>query len=115
MKYILNSTIIPFSFALILIVSSLFVSRAIPANTNPFKDLVAVWTMSQGGPNHNLTKAQVSVLCGMALSIIHPERNTGIHIRFKQDGKLLMSMDVKSKKTFLNGVISSILNVKLVI
>ena len=97
MKYILNTTIIPFSLALILIVSPLFVSRAVPADTIPYADLVGVWTLSQGGPNHKLTKAQVSELCGMGVSIIHPDRNKGIHIRFKQDGKLLMSMDVQSK------------------
>ena len=97
MKYILNTTIIPFSLALILIVSPLFVSRAVPADTIPYADLVGVWTLSQGGPNHKLTKAQVSELCGMGVSIIYPDRNKGIHIRFKQDGKLLMSMDVQSK------------------
>ena len=97
MKSILNTSITPFSLSLILIVSSLFVSRAVPADTIPFKDLVGVWTMSQGGPNHKLTKAQVSELCGVGLSIIYPDRNKGIHIRLKQDGKLLMSGDVQSK------------------
>ena len=97
MKSILNTSITPFSLSLILIVSSLFVSRAVPADTIPFKDLVGVWTMSQGGPNHNLSKTQISQLCGMALLIIHPDRNKGIHIRLKQDGKLLMSGDVQSK------------------
>ena len=96
MKSILNNTIIPFSLALILIVSSLFVSRAVPADTIPFKDLVGVWTVSQGGANHNLTKAQVSELCGVALLIIHPDRNLGIYIRWQQDNKLLGSMDVQS-------------------
>ena len=97
MKFILNTTIPPFSLALILIVSSLFVSRAVPADTIPFKDLVGVWTMSQGGPNHKLTKAQVSELCGVGLLIIHPDRNKGIHIRLIRDGKLLTSMDILSK------------------
>ena len=90
MKQVLNTTIIRFSLALILIVSSLFVSRAVPAETIPFEDLVGVWTLSQGGPNHNLTKAQVSELCGMGLSIIYHDRNKGIHFRLKQEGKLLM-------------------------
>ena len=62
MNSILNTTIIPFPLALVLIVSSLFVSRVVPAETIPFKDLVGVWIMSQGGPNHKLTKAQVSEL-----------------------------------------------------
>ena len=53
--------------------------------------------MSQGGANHNLTKAQVSELCGTVLSIIHPNRNMDNHIRLKQDGKLMMSLDVLSK------------------
>ena len=96
MKFILNTTIFPFSLALILIVSSLFVSRAVPADTIPFKDLVGVWTVSQGGPNHNLSKKQISQLCGMALLIIHPDRNLGIYIRLQQDNKLLGSMDVQS-------------------
>ena len=97
MKSILNTSITPFSLSLILMVSSLFVSRAVPADTIPFVKLVGVWTLSQGGPNHKLTKAQVSELCGVGLSIIYPDRNKGIHIRLKQDGKLLMSMDVQSK------------------
>jgi len=97
MKSILNTTIFPFSLALILIVSSLFVRRAVPADTIPFKDLVGVWTVSQGGANHNLTKAQVSELCGVALSIIHPDRNMDNHIRIIGDGKLLTSMDILSK------------------
>ena len=60
MKQVLNTTIIRFSLALILIVSSLFVSSAVPAETIPFKDLVGVWTVSQGGANHKLTKEQIS-------------------------------------------------------
>ena len=66
MKSILNTTIIPFSLALILIVSSLFVSRAVLADTIPYADLVGVWTGSQGGANHKLTKEQISELCGVA-------------------------------------------------
>ena len=97
MKQVLNTTIIPFSLALIFIVSPLFVSRAVTAETIPLKDLVGVWTMTQGGPNHNLTKAQVSELCGIVLSIIHPDRNMDNYIRFTQDGKLVMSLDVLSK------------------
>jgi len=97
MKSILNTTIIPFSLALILIVSSLFVSRAVPADTIPYADLVGVWTGSQGGANHKLTKEQISELCGVALSIIHPDRNMDNHIRVMQDGKLLTSLDILSK------------------
>ena len=67
------------------------------AETIPYEKLVGVWTLSQDGVNHNLTKAQVSELCGMGLSIIHPNRKKGIHIRIKRDGKLLMSMDVQSR------------------
>ena len=97
MKSILNTTIIRFSLALIFIVSPLIVRRAAPADTIPYADLVGVWTLSQGGPNHNLTKAQVSELCGVALSIIHPDRNMDNHIRIIGDGKLLTSMDILSK------------------
>ena len=53
--------------------------------------------MSQNGVNHKLTKEQISELCGVALSIIHPDRNMDNHIRFTQDGKLMMSMDILSK------------------
>ena len=74
MKQVLNTTIIRFSLALIFIVSPLFVSRAVPADTIPYADLVGVWTGSQGGANHKLTKEQISELCGMVLSIIHPDR-----------------------------------------
>ena len=87
MNSILNTTIIPFSLALVLIVSSLFVSRVVPAETIPFKDLVGVWTMSQGGPNHGLTREQVEELCGMAVLLFYPDRNLGIHMRWhKEDG-----------------------------
>ena len=67
------------------------------AESIPYEKFVGVWTMSQDGVNHDLSKAQVSELCGMGLSIIHPNRNKGIHIRIKREGKLLMSMDVQSK------------------
>ncbi len=67
------------------------------AETIPYEKLVGVWTLSQDGVNHNLTKAQVSELCGMSLCIIHPDRKVGIHIRLKHEGKLMMSMDVLSK------------------
>ena len=67
------------------------------AESIPYENLVGVWTGSQGGANHKLTKEQISELCGMVLSIIHPDRNKGIHIRIKRDGKLFMSMDVQSK------------------
>ena len=83
-----------------LILSYLFfflLSISASAESIPYEKLVGVWTMSQDGVNHDLSKAQVSELCGMGLSIIHPNRNMGIHIRFKRDGKLLMSMDVQSK------------------
>ena len=63
------------------------------------ENLVGVWTLSQDVANHNLTKAQVSELCGMGLVIIHSNQKTAIHIRINRDGKLLMSMDVISKKT----------------
>ena len=53
--------------------------------------------MSQGGANHNLTKEQVSELCGTVLSIIHPNLNMDNHIRHTQDGKLMASLDVLSK------------------
>ncbi|MDP6712912.1 MAG: hypothetical protein QGG38_09615, partial [Nitrospinaceae bacterium] len=96
MKSILNTSITPFSLALVLIVTFLFVSRVVPAETIPFKDLVGVWTMSQGGPNHDLTHGQVEDLCGMAVLLFHPDRNLGIHMRWQQDDKLMMSMDVQS-------------------
>jgi len=67
------------------------------AETIPYEKLVGVWTLSQDSANHNLTKAQVSELCGMSLCIIHPDRKVGIHIRLKHEGKLMMSMDVLSK------------------
>ena len=63
------------------------------AESIPYEKLVGVWTMSQDGANHNLTIAQVFELCGMGLSIIHPDRKVGIHIRLKHGGKLMMSMD----------------------
>ena len=59
--------------------------------------MVGVWTGSQGGANHKLTKEQISELCGVALSIIHPDRNMDNHIRVMQDGKLLTSLDILSK------------------
>ena len=83
-----------------LILSYLFfslLSISASAESIPYEKLVGVWTMSQDGVNHDLSKAQVSELCGMGLSIIHPNRNKGIHIRIKREGKLLMSMDVQSK------------------
>ena len=86
----MKNILIHLSLALILIVSFPFVILADDAETIPFEDLVGVWTLSQGGPNHNLTKAQVSELCGMGLSIIYHDRNKGIHLRLKQEGKLLM-------------------------
>ena len=67
------------------------------AESIPYENLVGVWTGSQGGANHKLTKEQISELCGMVLSIIHPDRNMDNHIRFMQDGKLLTSLDILSK------------------
>ena len=93
----MKNILIEISLALILIIALPFVSLADAAETIPYEKLVGVWTLSQDGANHNLTKAQVSELCGMGLSIIHPNRKKGIHIRIKRDGKLLMSMDVQSK------------------
>ena len=85
------------SLALTLIVSLPFVSLADDAETIPYEKLVGVWTVSQNGTNHNLTKAQISEMCGMGLLIHHPDQKTSIYIRIKQDGKLLTSMDVQSK------------------
>ena len=67
------------------------------AESIPYEKLVGVWTMSQDGVNHDLSKAQVSELCAMGLLIHHPDQKTSIYIRIKQDGKLMMSMDVLSK------------------
>lgn len=67
------------------------------AESIPYEKLVGVWTVSQNGTNHNLTKEQISELCGTVLSIIHPNRNMDNHIRYTQDGKLMMSMDILSK------------------
>ena len=93
----MKNILIHLSLALILIVSSPFASLAVPADTIPYADLVGVWTGSQGGANHKLTKEQISELCGVALSIIHPDRNMDNHIRVMQDGKLLTSLDILSK------------------
>ena len=93
----MKNVLIEISLALTLIVSFPFASLADDAETIPYEKLVGVWTLSQDGANHKLTKAQVSELCGMGLFIIHPNRNNGIHIRIKRDGKLMMSMDVLSK------------------
>ena len=98
MKCNLNTTLIfSSSLALILAGCSLFVNRGVPADSISYEDLVGVWTMSQGGANHNLTKAQVSELCGTVLSIIHPNRNMDNHIRLMQDCKLMVSLNVLSK------------------
>ena len=67
------------------------------AETIPYKNLIGVWTMSQEGLNHDLTHGQVEDLCGMAVLLFHPDRNLGIHMRWQQDDKLMMSMDVLSK------------------
>jgi len=93
----MKNVLIEISLALTLIFSFPFVILADDAETIPYEKLVGVWTVSQGGPKHNLTKAQVSELCGMVLSIIHPDRNMDNHIRFMQDGKLLTSLDILSK------------------
>ena len=68
------------------------------AETIPYEKLVGVWTVSQGGINHDLTEAQVAELCGTVLMIVPPDLNFGKHIRVKKDGKLMMSLDVLSKE-----------------
>ena len=68
------------------------------AETIPYENLVGVWTVSQGGANHNLTKAQVAELCGMGFTILHPDRKSELHIRLKHNGKLMVSLDVLSKE-----------------
>ena len=93
----MKNVLIEISLALTLIVSFPFASLADDAETIPYEKLVGVWTVSQNGVNHKLTKEQISELCGTVLSIIHPNRNMDNHIRFTQDGKLMMSMDVLSK------------------
>ena len=54
--------------------------------------------MSQDGVNHDLSKAQVSELCGMGFTILHLDRKSEFHIRLKHNGKLMMSLDVLSKE-----------------
>ena len=76
---------------------SLFSFKA-SAETIPYEKLVGVWTVSQGGINHDLTEAQVAELCGTVLMIVPPDLNFGKHIRVKKDGKLMMSLDVLSKE-----------------
>ena len=84
---------------LLLTLSALILmSLPVSAQPIPYEDLVGVWTMSQGGANHDLTQAQVAELCGRGFLILHPDRKIGIHIRLKQNGKLMMSMDVLSKE-----------------
>ena len=90
----MKNVLIEITLALTLIVSFPFVILADDAETIPYEKLVGVWTGSQGGANHKLTKEQISELCGVALSIIHPDRNMDNHIRFMQDGKLLTSLDL---------------------
>ncbi len=68
------------------------------AETIPYEKLVGVWTVSQGGINHDLTEAQVAELCETVLMIVHPDKYLGTHIRIQKDGKLMMSMDVLSKE-----------------
>lgn len=83
---------------LLLTLSALtLMSSPLAAEPIPYKGLVGVWASSQGGVNHDLTQSQVAELCGRGFLILHPDRNVSIHIRLKQDGKLLMSMDVLSK------------------
>ncbi len=36
-------------------------------------------------------------MCGIGLLIHHPDQKTSIYLRIKQDGKLMMSLDVLSK------------------
>jgi TPR repeat protein/mannose-6-phosphate isomerase-like protein (cupin superfamily) len=66
------------------------------AETIPYKNLIGVWTASQGGINHDLTDSQAAELCEAVLMIVHPDRHFSIHIRVKKDGELMMSMDVLS-------------------
>ncbi len=93
----MKNILIQLSLALILIIALPFVSLADAAETIPYENLVGVWTMSQDWVNHDLSKAQVSELCGMGLLIHHPDQKTSIYIRIKQNGKLMMSLDVLSK------------------
>ena len=93
----MKNVLIEITLALTLIVSFPFVILADDAETIPYEKLVGVWTVSQNGVNHKLTKEQISELCGIVLSIIHPDRNMDNHIRFMQDGKLLTSLDILSK------------------
>ena len=53
------------------------------AETIPHKNLIGVWTASQGGINHDLTDSQVGELCGTVLMIVHPDRNYSFPIRVK--------------------------------
>ena len=68
------------------------------AESIPYEKLVGVWTNSQDGVNHDLTQKQVTDLCGMGFAIFHPDLQSEFHIRLKQNGKLMMSMDVLSKE-----------------
>ncbi len=83
---------------LLSILSFLIIILSAYAESIPYENLVGVWASSQNRVNHDLTQAQVSELCGMGVLILHPDRNIGIHIRPKLDGKLLGSMDVLSKQ-----------------
>ena len=66
------------------------------AETIPHNNLIGVSTASQGGINHDLTDSQVGELCEAVLMIVHPDRNFSFHIRVKNDGELMVSMDVLS-------------------
>lgn len=70
----------------------------VSAESIPYEKLVGVWTNSQDGVNHELTQKQVTDLCGMGFAIFHPDRQSEFHIRLKQNGKLMMYMDVLSKE-----------------
>ena len=52
--------------------------------------------LRKGGINHDLSDSQVGELCGTVLMIVHPDRNFSFHIRVKNDGELMVSMDVLS-------------------
>ena len=83
---------------LLSVISFFIIILSAYAESIPYENLVGVWASSQDGVNHDLTQAHVSELCGRGFLILHPDRNLSTHIRLKQDGKLLGSMDVLSKQ-----------------
>lgn len=83
---------------LLSVISFFIIILSAYAESIPYENLVGVWASSQDGVNHDLTQAHVPELCGRGFLILHPDRNLSTHIRLKQDGKLLGSMDVLSKQ-----------------